>query len=37
LEMEYHWERKSSMNKFTQCYNSGLIRKCANGRYRWEE
>jgi len=37
LEMEYSWERKSSMNKFTQCYNSGLIRKCANGRYRWEE
>ena len=37
LELEYHWERKSSMNKFNQCYNSGVIRKCANGRYRWEE
>jgi replicative DNA helicase Mcm len=37
LELEYNWERKQSMNKFTQCYNSGLIRKCANGRYRWEE
>ena len=36
LDVEFHWERKSSMNKFTQCYNSGLIRKCANGRYRWE-
>jgi len=37
LEGEFHWERKSSMNKFTQLYNAGMIRKCANGRYRWEE
>jgi len=37
LELEYSWERKSSMNKFTQTYSSGLIRKCANGRYRWSE
>lgn len=37
LEKEYLWERTSSMNKFTQLYNSGLIRKCANGRYRLEE
>ncbi len=37
LELEYMWERKSSMNKFNQMYNGGLIRKCANGRYRMEE
>ena len=34
LEAEFNWERKSSMNKFTQKYSSGLIKKCANGRYR---
>jgi replicative DNA helicase Mcm len=37
LELEFNWERKQSMNKFSQTYNSGLIRKCANGRYRWSE
>lgn len=37
LEKEFLWERKSSMNKFNQMYSSGLIRKCANGRYRMEE
>jgi replicative DNA helicase Mcm len=37
LEKKYLWERKSSMNKFNQTYSSGLIRKCANGRYRWSE
>jgi len=37
LELEFNWERKSSMNKFSQTYNSGLIRKCANGRYRASE
>jgi replicative DNA helicase Mcm len=37
LELEYNWERKQSMNKFSQNYNAGLIRKCANGRYRLSE
>ena len=37
LEMEYSWERKQSMNKFNQMYSGGIIRKCANGRYRMNE
>ena len=37
LELEYMWERKSSMHKFNQCYSGGMIKKCANGRYRWNE
>ena len=37
LELKYLWERKSSMNRFNQSYSAGLIRKCANGRYRWSE
>ena len=37
LELEYMWERKSSMNKFNVTYNAGIIKKCANGRYRWND
>ena len=37
LELEYSWERKQSMNKFNQMYGGGIIRKCANGRYRMNE